>query len=131
MAEIANKSGGVKLREDNVLFMMAVKIKDICTQYDVFIMSSTQLNSDWQTSETPDQNLLRGAKSIADKIESLKANAMFIHAAYGFGIIDVGVLVLSTIILYFFSKTERNISRIEGFIMILIFIIYYSYVIFT
>ena len=69
LAEIANKSGGVKLREDNVLFMMAVKIKDICTQYDVFIMSSTQLNSDWQTSETPDQNLLRGAKAIADKID--------------------------------------------------------------
>lgn len=50
---------------------------------------------------------------------------------YGFGIIDVGVLVLSTIILYFFSKTERHISRIEGFIMILIFILYYSYVIFA
>jgi hypothetical protein len=29
-------------------------------------MSATQLNSDYQTSETPDQNLLRGAKSIAD-----------------------------------------------------------------
>ena len=32
-------------------------------------MSATQLNSDYQTSETPDQNLLRGAKSIADKID--------------------------------------------------------------
>ena len=50
--------------------------------------------------------------------------------AYGFGIIDMGVLVLSTIILYFFSKSERSISRMEGIIMIMIFVLYYSYVIF-
>lgn len=52
-------------------------------------------------------------------------------AAYGFGIIDMGVLVLSTIILYFFSKSERNISRSEGIVMILLFIFYYAYVIFN
>ena len=52
-------------------------------------------------------------------------------AAYGFGIIDIGVLVLSTIILYFFSKSERNISRSEGIVMILLFIFYYAYVIFN
>ena len=50
--------------------------------------------------------------------------------AYGFGLIDMGVLVLSTIILYFFSKSERSISRMEGIIMIMIFVLYYSYVIF-
>lgn len=32
-------------------------------------MSATQLNASYQDSETPDQNLLRGAKSIADKID--------------------------------------------------------------
>ena len=32
-------------------------------------MSATQLNADYTESETPDQNLLRGAKSIADKID--------------------------------------------------------------
>ena len=32
-------------------------------------MTATQLNSDYQTSSTPDQNLLRGAKSIADKVD--------------------------------------------------------------
>ena len=30
-------------------------------------MTATQLNADYVDSETPDQNLLRGAKSIADK----------------------------------------------------------------
>jgi hypothetical protein len=32
-------------------------------------MSATQLNGDWKDAEVPDQNLLRGAKSIADKID--------------------------------------------------------------
>ena len=69
LEEITRRSGGIKLREDNVLFMLSNRMKDICNQYGVFIMSATQLNSDYQTSETPDQNLLRGAKSIADKID--------------------------------------------------------------
>ena len=32
-------------------------------------MNSTQLNMEYKESDTPDQNLLRGAKSIADKID--------------------------------------------------------------
>jgi len=66
LEEITKKSGGVKLREDNVLFMLSNKLKDICNKYGVFIMSATQLNGDYQEAETPDQNLLRGAKAIAD-----------------------------------------------------------------
>ena len=69
LEEISKRSGGVKLREDNVLFMLSIRLKDLCNKYGVFIMSATQLNADYQTSETPDQNLLRGAKSIADKID--------------------------------------------------------------
>jgi replicative DNA helicase len=69
LEEITRRSGGIKLREDNILFMISVKLKDICSQYGVFIMSATQLNMDYQHSKTPDQNLLRGAKSIADKTD--------------------------------------------------------------
>ena len=69
LEEITRRSGGIKLREDNILFMISVKLKDICSQYRVFIMSATQLNTDYQHSKTPDQNLLRGAKSIADKVD--------------------------------------------------------------
>lgn len=69
LEEITKRSGGVRLREDNILFMMSIRLKDICNQYGVFIMTATQLNADYQDSETPDQNLLRGAKSIADKID--------------------------------------------------------------
>ena len=69
LEEITRRSGGVKLREDNVLFMLSTRLKDICNQYGVFIMSATQLNGDWKDVKIPDQNLLRGAKAIADKID--------------------------------------------------------------
>ena len=69
LEEITKRSGGVKLREDNILFMLSTRLKDICNQYGVFIMSATQLNGDYQEAKTPDQNLLRGAKAIADKID--------------------------------------------------------------
>ena len=69
LEEITRRSGGVRLREDNILFMLSNKLKDICNTHGVFIMSATQLNGDYVESEIPDQNLLRGAKSIADKID--------------------------------------------------------------
>jgi replicative DNA helicase len=69
LEEITKRSGGVKLREDNILFMLSTRLKDICNQHGVFIMSATQLNGSYTDSETPDQNLLRGAKAIADKID--------------------------------------------------------------
>ena len=69
LEEITRRSGGVKLREDNILFMLSTRLKDICNKYGVFIISATQLNGSYVDSETPDQNLLRGAKAIADKID--------------------------------------------------------------
>ena len=69
LEEITKRSGGVKLREDNILFMLSIRLKDLCNQYGIFIMSATQLNGDYQEAKTPDQNLLRGAKAIADKID--------------------------------------------------------------
>lgn len=69
LEEITRRSGGIRLREDNILFMLSNKLKDLCNAYGVFIMSATQLNGDYQDARTPDQNLLRGAKAIADKID--------------------------------------------------------------
>ena len=69
LEEIAGRAGGVKLREDNILFMLSRRLKDIANEYGVFILSGTQLNGDWKEADTPDQNLLRGAKSIADSID--------------------------------------------------------------
>ena len=65
----------VEKAEDDIVGAFNVNSKgvnnlvNICNKYGIFIMSATQLNGDYQTSETPDQNLLRGAKAIADKID--------------------------------------------------------------
>ena len=69
LSEISSKAGVKGLREDNILFMISVRLKDLCNQYGVFIMSATQLNTSYQTAQVYDQNLLRGAKAIADKID--------------------------------------------------------------
>ena len=44
LEEITKRSGGVKLREDNILFMLAIRLKDLANELGVFIMSATQLN---------------------------------------------------------------------------------------
>jgi replicative DNA helicase len=68
LAEVSSKSG-VAIREDNVLFLLSAKLKDIAVQYGVWILSATQLNGSYKTEDVPDQTLLRGAKSIADRAD--------------------------------------------------------------
>jgi replicative DNA helicase len=69
LEEITQRTNGMKLREDNILFMLAIRLKDLCNELGIFIMSGTQLNSDWEDRQTSNQNVLRGAKAIADKID--------------------------------------------------------------
>jgi replicative DNA helicase len=69
LSEISSKSKVSGLREDNILFLIGVKLKDLANEYGVFILSSTQLNSSWKEEKVPDQNMLRGAKSLGDKID--------------------------------------------------------------
>lgn len=60
ISDIARASGGMKLREDLILFLLSVKLKEIATVFNVFIMTASQLNGSWKTDDIPDQNLLRG-----------------------------------------------------------------------
>lgn len=69
LEEISSKAHGTKLREDNILFMLSNRLKDLCNQYNIFIMTASQLNGDFKTDDMPDQNLLRGAKNLADKLD--------------------------------------------------------------
>lgn len=69
LEEITRRSNGVRLREDNILFMISTRLKDLANKYGIFIMTSTQLSGDWRNSDTPDQSLLRGAKAISDKVD--------------------------------------------------------------
>ncbi len=70
LSEISGKANVKGLREDNILFMISVRLKDLARQYGVFILTSTQLNADYVESKIFDQNLLRGAKAIADKVDA-------------------------------------------------------------
>ena len=69
LREVTSKTGIKGLREDNILFMISIRLKDLCNEYGVFIMTATQLNAEYRSAQVYDQNLLRGAKSIADKID--------------------------------------------------------------
>lgn len=44
LSEVSSRASVKGLREDNVLFMISVRLKDLATEYGIFIMSSTQLN---------------------------------------------------------------------------------------
>lgn len=62
----------VSLRDDQILLELATKLKNIANKRNVFIESATQLNGshssdDYYVSKT--EGALRGAKSIADKID--------------------------------------------------------------
>lgn len=69
LSEVSGKSRIEGLKEYNVLFMIAVRLKDLCSEYGIFIETSTQLNAEYKSAQIYDQNLLRGAKSIADKVD--------------------------------------------------------------
>lgn len=60
MYETTQRSGGVKLREDSILFLFSTKLKDLCNELGIFILSSTQVNGDYANVNTADQNCLRG-----------------------------------------------------------------------
>lgn len=60
---------GANLREDVVLMMLSNTLKEIAVEHQVFIMSSTQLNGEWQKTTIRNANLIRGSKAVVDKID--------------------------------------------------------------
>lgn len=69
MSEVAGKTKGVKLREDNVLLMFADRMKTLANVLNVHIDTSTQVNGEWRNAKEADMNLIRSAKSVADKVD--------------------------------------------------------------
>ena len=69
ITEISQRTRGVSMREDSILFLLSTRLKELAIEFNVFIESATQLNASFKTDPIPDANLLRGAKSIADKID--------------------------------------------------------------
>ena len=60
----------LNLREDVILMMASIALKDLANELNVFVMSGTQLNEKWKEYKgIRDYNLIRGSKAIADKID--------------------------------------------------------------
>lgn len=69
LSEVSGKANVKGLREDNVLFMISVRLKDLANEYGIFLLSATQLSNDFHTAKVFDQGLLQGAKAIANKVD--------------------------------------------------------------
>lgn len=62
-------NGGVMQREDQVLAALAEALKYIAEEYDIFIRTSTQLNSNAKQVERKGQESLAGGRATANKID--------------------------------------------------------------
>ena len=67
--EVSSMSNGMKLREDQILFLFADALKNVCNELKIFVLSSTQLNGTYKDSTEKDETMLRGAKSLADRLD--------------------------------------------------------------
>ena len=57
------------VREDVALMMLSNTLKEIAAEYNIFIMTGSQLNGEWNKTTVRNATMLRGAKALADKID--------------------------------------------------------------
>lgn len=55
------------LREDQILLMFMERLKNLAKILDIFIYTATQITGNWKEIKEADQQMIRGAKAIADK----------------------------------------------------------------
>lgn len=57
------------VREDVALMMLSNTLKELAAEYNVFIMTGSQVNGEWAKTTVRNATMLRGAKALADKID--------------------------------------------------------------
>lgn len=62
------KAGAKGLQEHQILLQMSIRLKEIANKHNVFLATSTQLNSNYKEGEMDDGSL-SGAKAIAQKVD--------------------------------------------------------------
>ncbi|EJD8520026.1 helicase DnaB [Staphylococcus pseudintermedius] len=67
MMEMASKTRGMTTREDMILGIFAAGLAEIAKEHNIHLSTSTQVNGEAIHSKKLDQNVLRGAKNMADK----------------------------------------------------------------
>lgn len=58
------------VREDQVLGNLSAQLKTLCRKYNIHLESWTQVTGDFKNESVRDQTIIRGAKAIADKIDT-------------------------------------------------------------
>lgn len=67
---LLNEYQSLKIREDVILVMLSTALKDLASELNVFMMSSTQLSGDFENKRgIKNQMFLRGSKGVADKCD--------------------------------------------------------------
>lgn len=69
LAQELNRLFGYVLREDQMLNQLSTALKNLANKYDVFILSSTQLNRTYKQEQYLDVTSLRGGMATADKAD--------------------------------------------------------------
>ena len=59
----------LRIREDVALMMLSNSLKEMAAQYQIFIMSATQVSGEYENATVRNVKFIRGAKSITDKID--------------------------------------------------------------
>lgn len=120
MSEVAGKTKGVKLREDNVLLMFADRMKTLANVLNVHIDTSTQVNGEWRNAKEADMNLIRSAKSVADKVD-LGIILLPVSEADKLGIETIvarnkGFLPDPNLVLHIYKNRRGKINHVRLFI---------------
>jgi len=68
MSEVNGKSR-MGLKEHQLLLVFSTELKTIAQQLDICIITASQLNGEAQNAVIKDQNLLSGAKALANKLD--------------------------------------------------------------
>lgn len=68
---LLNEFRDLKIRDDQALGLLSAALKDLATELDVFILSSTQLNANGEDTNKPIKNegSIRGSRAIVDKVD--------------------------------------------------------------
>lgn len=68
MSEVNSKSR-MGLKEHQLLLVFVTELKSLCQQLDIFMFTASQLNGEAANATIKDQNLLSGAKALANKLD--------------------------------------------------------------
>jgi replicative DNA helicase len=67
--QLLTEFGGARIREDVILNLVSTALKNLANELNVIVWTGTQVNRESKETDFADTNSLRGARSIADKVD--------------------------------------------------------------